>query len=47
VVAGTGKITFLGESIDPDGSAIVRSKVTPRHGSQISLNYQLHVRDGS
>jgi phospholipid transport system substrate-binding protein len=46
-MVGTKKITFLGESIDPGGSAIVRSKVAPRHGSEISLNYQLHMRDGS
>jgi phospholipid transport system substrate-binding protein len=44
---GSEEITFLGESIDPGGSAIVRSKVAPRHGSEISFNYQLHVRDGS
>jgi phospholipid transport system substrate-binding protein len=44
---GSDKITFLSESIDPGGSAIVRSKVVPRHGSEIPLNYRLHVRDGS
>jgi phospholipid transport system substrate-binding protein len=44
---GSQKIAFLGESIDPSGSAIVRSKVVTRHGSEIPLNYRLHVRDGS
>ena len=44
---GSQKITFLGESIDPGGSAIVRSKVVTIHGSEIPLNYRLHVRDGS
>jgi phospholipid transport system substrate-binding protein len=38
-------ITFVGESIDGD-SATVRSKVVSRRGTQIPLDYRLHVRDG-
>jgi phospholipid transport system substrate-binding protein len=45
--AGGERITFLGESMEPGGSAIVRSKVTTRQGSEIPLDYRMHVRDGS
>ena len=44
--AGGEKIAFLGESIE-GGSATVRSKVVTRQGSEIPLDYRLHVRDGS
>jgi len=44
--AGGQQITFLGESIDGGGSATVRSKVGSRHGSEIPLDYRLHVIDG-
>ena len=39
-------ITFVGESIDGDCSATVRSKVVTRWGTQTALDYRLHVRDG-
>jgi len=42
---GGERITFVGESIDGD-SAIVRSKVVTRRGTEIPLDYRLHVRDG-
>ncbi|HYS18053.1 MAG TPA: ABC transporter substrate-binding protein [Candidatus Binatia bacterium] len=42
---GDEKITFVGESIDGD-SATVRSKVVTRQGTEIPLDYRLHVRDG-
>jgi len=42
---GGERITFVGESIDGD-SAIVRSKVVTRQGTEIPLDYRLHVRDG-
>jgi phospholipid transport system substrate-binding protein len=45
--AGGEKITFLSESMEPGGFAIVRSKVTTRQGSEIPLDYRMHVRDGS
>ena len=44
--AGGEKITFLSEALEPGGSAIVRSKVTTRQGSEIPLDYRMHVRDG-
>jgi len=44
---GDEKITFLGESIERGGAAIVRSKVVTRHGTEIPLDYRLHVRNGS
>ena len=44
---GGEKITFLSESMEPGGFAIVRSKVTTRQGSEIPLDYRMHVRDGS
>ena len=45
--AGGGeKIAFIGESIE-NGSATVRSKVVPRQGSEIPLDYRLHQRDGN
>ena len=43
--AGGEKITFLGESMDGD-AATVRSKVMTRLGTEIPLDYRLHVRDG-
>ena len=45
--AGVEKITFLSEAMEPGGSAIVRSKVTMRRGSETPLDYRMHVRDGS
>ena len=45
--AGGEKITFLSEAMEADGSAVVRSKVTTRQGSEIPLDYRMHVRDGS
>jgi phospholipid transport system substrate-binding protein len=45
--AGGEKITFLSEAREAGGSAIVRSKVTTRQGSEIPLDYRMHVRDGS
>ena len=45
--ASVEKITFLSEAMEPGGSAIVRSKVTTRRGSEIPLDYHMHVRDGS
>ena len=45
--AGVEKITFLSEAMEPGGSAIVRSKVTTRQGSEIPVDYRMHVRDGS
>jgi phospholipid transport system substrate-binding protein len=45
--AGVEKITFLSEAMEPGGAAIVRSKVTTPRGSEISLDYRMHVRDGS
>jgi len=45
--AGVEKITFLSEAMEPDGSAIVRSKVTSRRGSEIPLDYRVHLRDGN
>ena len=44
--AGGQQITFLGESIDGGGSATVRSKVVSRYGSEMPLDYRLHVIDG-
>jgi phospholipid transport system substrate-binding protein len=44
--AGGERITFLGESIDGGGSATVRSKVITRYGTEIPLDYRLHVLDG-
>lgn len=44
--SGGEKIAFIGESIEND-SATVRSKVVTRQGSEIPLDYRLHVRDGS
>ncbi len=42
---GGERITFAGESIDGD-SATVRSTVVTRRGTEIPLDYRLHVRDG-
>ena len=44
---GGEQIVFLGESIDAGGSATVRSKVVTRHGSEIALDYRMHVLDGT
>ncbi|HEY7540624.1 MAG TPA: ABC transporter substrate-binding protein [Methylomirabilota bacterium] len=41
------QIVFLGESIDAGGSAIVRSKLITRHGTEIPLDYRLHVLGGT
>jgi phospholipid transport system substrate-binding protein len=45
--AGGEMITFLSESMEHGGSAIVRSKVVTRRGGEIPLDYRMHVRDGS
>lgn len=45
--ASVEKITFLSEAMQSGGSAIVRSKVTTRRGSEIPLDYHMQVRDGS
>ena len=43
--SGGERITFVGESIGGD-SATVRSKVVTRQGTEIPLDYRLHLRDG-
>jgi len=43
---GNEKIVFLGESSEGNGSAIVRSKVVTRQGSEIPLDYRMHLLDG-
>ena len=45
--AGGEKITFLSEAMEAGGSAIVRSRVTTRQGSEIPVDYRMHVRDGT
>jgi phospholipid transport system substrate-binding protein len=45
--AGGAKITFLSEAMEAGGSAIVRSRVTTRQGSEIPVDYRMHVRDGT
>jgi phospholipid transport system substrate-binding protein len=45
--AGGEKITFLSEATEAGGSAIVRSQVTTRQGSEIPRDYRMHVRDGT
>src|SRR4029434_4525631 len=42
---GGERITFVGESIEGN-AATVRSKVVTRRGTEIRLDYRLHVRDG-
>jgi phospholipid transport system substrate-binding protein len=42
---GGERISFVGESIEGD-FATVRSKVVTRRGTEIPLDYRLHVRDG-
>jgi phospholipid transport system substrate-binding protein len=42
---GGERITFVGESIEGN-FATVRSKVATRRGTEIRLDYRLHVRDG-
>jgi phospholipid transport system substrate-binding protein len=42
---GGEKIAFFGESIE-NGRATVRSKVVTRQGTEIPLDYRMHVRDG-
>ena len=44
--SGSEKIAFIDESVQ-NGSATVRSKVVTRQGTEIPLDYRLHVRDGS
>ena len=44
--SGSEKIAFTGESIENE-SATVRSKVVTRQGSEMPIDYRLHVRDGS
>ncbi len=43
---GSEKILFLGESSEGGGAAIVRSKVVTRQGSEIPLDYRMHLLDG-
>ena len=43
--AGNEKILFLGES-SAGGAAIVRSKVVTRQGTEIPLDYRMHLLDG-
>ena len=43
---GNEKITFLGESIAGDGAALVRSKLVTRQGSEIPLDYRMHMLNG-
>jgi phospholipid transport system substrate-binding protein len=43
---GNEKIQFLGESSEGSGAAIVRSKVLTRHGTEIPLDYRMHLLDG-
>ena len=45
--AGGEKITFFSEAMEAGGSAIVRSRVTTRQGSEIPVDYRMHVRDGT
>jgi phospholipid transport system substrate-binding protein len=40
---GNEKITFLGESMEGDGAALVRSKLGIRQGSEIPLDYRMHM----
>lgn len=42
---GGESIAFVGESIDGE-TAMVRSKVVTRRGTEIPLDYRMHVRDG-
>ena len=42
---GGERISFVGESIEGN-FATVRSKVVTRRGTEIPLDYRLHVRDG-
>jgi len=44
--AGNEKILFLGESSEGGGRAIVRSKVVTRKGTEIPLDYRMHLLDG-
>jgi phospholipid transport system substrate-binding protein len=43
--SGGERIIIVGESIGGD-SATVRSKVVTRQGTEVPLDYRLHVRDG-
>ena len=44
--AANEKILFLGESSEGGGAAIVRSKVVTRQGTEIPLDYWMHLLDG-
>jgi len=44
--AGNEKILFLGESSEGGGAAIVRSKVVTRQGTEIPLDYRMHLLNG-
>ncbi len=44
--SGSEKIAFTGESIEKE-SATVRSKVVSRQGSEMPIDYRLHVRNGA
>jgi len=44
---GNEKITFLSESIEGGGAAIVRSRLVTRQGSAIPLDYRMHRLNGS
>jgi phospholipid transport system substrate-binding protein len=44
--AANEKILFLGESSEGGGAAIVRSKVVTRQGTEVPLDYWMHLLDG-
>ena len=44
---GNEKITFLSESVEGGGAAIVRSRLVTRQGSAIPLDYRMHRLNGS
>jgi len=44
---GNEKITFLSESIEGGGAALVRSRLVTRQGSAIPLDYRMHRLNGS
>jgi phospholipid transport system substrate-binding protein len=44
--AANEKILFLGESSEGGGAAIVRSKVVTRQGTEIPLDYRMHLLNG-
>jgi len=40
---GGEKIKFVGESVDPDG-AVVRTRLVTKQGTEIPIDYRMHVR---